>query len=198
MPETSEPLLVRLSRQPFFTIEDLQQLAGVKPASARVLATRYCRQGIFLRLKRGIYALSQNWERLSTEERFRIANFLQVPSYISFQTALSFYQLTTQLQRDWFESAVRRRTARYEIRGVNFVYYRLAPGYFSGFVRQNGIFIATPEKALLDTLYLHSLGRYRLDLSALETGRINWQLLRRLSRSYPLKTRQLINRLCRS
>ena len=49
-------------------------------------------------------------------------------------------------------------------------------------------------KALLDALYLMSLGRYRLDLSAVDFGRLNRDKLARLLALFPPNTEKLLRR----
>ena len=48
-------------------------------------------------------------------ETFQIANLGQVPSYISLTTALDYHGLTTQLQRDYFESIALKRTKEIKV-----------------------------------------------------------------------------------
>ena len=45
----------------------------------------------------------------------------------------------------------------------------------------DGVFIALPEKALLDSFYLASLGQYSLDASALDLTKIKGEVLENLS-----------------
>ena len=49
------------------------------------------------------------------EQKFIIANIYQVPSYISLMTALDYYEITTQMQRDFIESVILKRTVTKEI-----------------------------------------------------------------------------------
>lgn len=188
--------LTQLSRRLYFTIDDLVNTFRLKPDSAKVLASRYCQKGVFLRLKKGIYTLTQNWEKYSGQDFLKMANLIQVPSYISFTTALGFYEVTTQVQQGFVESAAVKRTRRVEIKNVVLVYYKLKKKFYFNFVNQNGLFIATKEKALIDALYLYSLGKYRLDFNALSLAKLNLKEIRRIGRIYPVKTRNVIKRLC--
>ena len=60
--------------------------------------------------------------------------------------------------------------------------------------KEKEFFIATPEKALLDSFYLMSYGRYALDLSALDADKLDRENIRRLSSKFPLKTRHMLKR----
>ncbi len=189
-------LLQRLSRKLFFTLDDLISIGQKQPGSIRVLVSRNCKKGVFIRLKKGVYTLAQNWQGFSQVELFQIANILQVPSYVSLTTALGFYGITTQVQPGYIESCGVKRTVQFEIQGKQFVYYKLKKGVYFSFLRKDGFFIATPEKALIDALYLYSFGKYRLDFAALDLSRLDKKELQRIVRVYPVKTRKVIEKLC--
>jgi hypothetical protein len=146
------------------------------------------------RLKRGLYARTEQLAYLDQIELFRIANFLQVPSYISLQTALSYHGITTQLQRGFFESISMKRTRAFEARPFAFHFTRIRPDLYGGFEKREGAFIALPEKALLDSLYLASLGRYSVDFSAVDMTKISRHVLVKLGRLFPLRTRAFFER----
>ena len=75
-------------RELYFSHQDLSDLFGISSESAMVTCSRYVRSGDLVRIKRNYYMLSERWERRAVEETFRLANILQVPSYISLTTAL--------------------------------------------------------------------------------------------------------------
>lgn len=181
----------------FFTINDAAQALKIKPESARVLCSRYAKAGAFLRLRNNFYVTEQRWGMATHEDLFRIANFLQVPSYISFVTALARYEITTQVPRQFFESACLRRTKNIEATGTQFVYSKLKKELYFDFIRKDGIFIATPEKAFLDAVYLYSFGKYKLDLSALDINKIDLKRLKKVLRPFPDKTKALVKSICK-
>ena len=172
------------------TVDDVARVLVIRQASAAVFCHRAVKTGELLRLQRNRYMLRERWERLSREERWRLANLLQVPSYISLTTALAYHELTTQVQPAYVESIAVNRSQVIEIGGTVFRYVKIAPALYGGFLKREGVFIATPEKALADCLYLSSLHRYHLDWSSLETSRVNVAALRRLLRRYPRSTQQ--------
>lgn len=189
--------LAILRDKPFFRAEDVARILGIRPVSARVLCSRYVQNGLFTRLKRDYYILTEKWKVLAREEFLQIANFIQVPSYISFTTALAFYNLTTQVQRDFWESAAWKRSCRFQVEGTEFHYFKLQKRLYFGFQRTNGIFMAIREKALLDSLYLYSLGRYPLDLPALDLGKLDRRQVKGWMRQYPKRTQKLVKELCK-
>jgi len=190
-------LLEDLGHKVYFSTADLVSILNIKPASAKVLATRYTRKGIFIRLKRDLYVLTQSWQNYTTEEFLEIANLIQVPSYISFMTALNYYEVTTQVQRNFFESAAQRRTISYDIRGTVFTYYKLKRQYYFDFSRKEDIFISTKEKAFTDAVYLYSFGKYKMDFDSLDLAKLDMQKIEKLIQIYPEKTIKIMRKLCK-
>ena len=45
-----------------FSYEDIVRVLGINEASARVTASRYVRQGLFLRMKRNMSVLPEVWD----------------------------------------------------------------------------------------------------------------------------------------
>ncbi|MFN3551400.1 MAG: hypothetical protein ACK4WJ_06305, partial [Endomicrobiia bacterium] len=90
----------KLKNKIYFTPEGVANLLKIKFDSAKVLCYRYAKSGLFIRLKKDFYILEEKWWNLKIEEKFKIANILSVPSYISLMTALSYYEVTTQIQRN--------------------------------------------------------------------------------------------------
>jgi predicted transcriptional regulator of viral defense system len=181
--------IVRIGK-PCFTQDDVADALGIKFASAAVLCSRYVKKGLLVRLKRGLYARTESFSHLGQMDLFRIANMLQVPSYISLMTALSYYGITTGAHRGFLESIAVRRTRRFEAGGLFFRYSKVSPDLFREFTKRDGILIALPEKALLDSFYLASIGRYTLDGSSLDLTKVNEEILGDFSALYPPKTRR--------
>jgi len=181
-------------RKPYFGYEEIARIRGITLASAKVTASRYVKQGLLLRLKKNLYVMRDVWNTASREDKFRLANLGQSPSYLSLMTALDYYEITTQVQQDFFESVAVRRTKELQVNGSVFRYSKIDETLYFGFKKENGFFIASPEKALLDAFYLMSFGRYALDLSALDADKLDRQMVRRLSNEFPLKTQKLLEK----
>lgn len=176
----------------YFGYEELARILGISSASARVTASRYVKNGLLLRVKRNLYVLSEFWNSATREEKFSIANLGETPSYISLTTALDYYSITTQMQKDFFESIAVQRTKIMTLKETVFRYTRISRKLYFGFEKKDGFFIAMPEKALLDAVYLFSLGRYALDFPSIDAGKLDRSEMERLSRSYPEKTQHLL------
>jgi hypothetical protein len=149
---------------------------------------------LLIRVKRNIYVLRERWSAAGREEKFQLANLGQVPSYISLMTALDYYEITTQMQREFIESVAVKRTKEIQLPRSVFRYTRISNPLYFGFSKHKRFFIATPEKALLDALYLLSLGRYHLDVYSIDGSKINRGEIRRMIRAFPLKTKKILEK----
>ena len=109
-------------RKPCFGYEEIARIRGIDLASAKVTASRYVRQGLLLRLKKNLYVLREVWNAAGKEDKYRFANLVQTPSYVSLTTALEYYEITTQVQQDFFESMAVRRTKEFQVNGNVFQY----------------------------------------------------------------------------
>ena len=178
----------------YFSYEEIARTFGISLASARVTASRYVRQGLLLRMKKNVYIRREVWNAAGIEEKFLLANLGQVPSYISLMTALEYYEITTQVQRNFFESVAIKRTKEINLNGSLFRYTKVANSLYFGFKKEKDFFIATPEKALLDAFYLMSYGRYSIDISALDASKLDRDEVKRLSMRFPLRTQNMLRK----
>ncbi|NOZ04577.1 MAG: hypothetical protein GXO92_08280 [FCB group bacterium] len=169
----------------YFSANEVADILGIQFASAKVLCSRYVKKGLLVRIKRNIYLLRERWDYLTPNERLQIANLIQVPSYISLTTALSYYEVTTQVQQGFVESVALQRSYRRTVMDTEFTYTLIPRKLYYGFVKINNLFIAEREKAFLDALYLSTLGRYSLDNSALDLSKLDPEVLKNLSTQYP-------------
>ena len=181
-------------RKLYFGYEEIARVLGISLASARVSASRYVRQGLLVRIKRNLYVLREVWNAAGRAEKFVLVNMGQMPSYISLMTALEYYEITTQVQRDFFESVAVKRTKKIQVDGSVFQYSKIAGNLYFGFKKENEFFIATPEKALVDAFYLMSYGRYALDISALDSDKLDRDEIVRLSMELHSKTKNMLKK----
>ena len=181
-------------RKLYFGYEEIARVLGISPASARVSASRYVRHGLLVRVKRNMYMLREVWNTIGRAEKFLLVNMGQAPSYISLTTALDYYEITTQVQREFYESVAVKRTKEIQINGSVFRYSKIAKNLYFGYKKEKGYFIATPEKALVDAFYLMSYGRYAIDISALASEKLNGDEILRLSMEFPSKTKKMLKK----
>ncbi len=184
-----------LSDKLFFTTIDVANLFDYTLKSARVFCSRYVKKGLFIRLKKDLYITSFRWNSLTLEDFFKVSSFLRVPSYISLMTALSYYGITTQMYHGYFESITINSSKYYEVKNVVFKYYKINGKFFNNYSRKNGYFIATKEKAFLDSVYLYSFGKYRFDNSAIDYSKLDKDKVFSIARDFPKKTVKSLEKL---
>ena len=157
-----------------FTPLELQRLVGVSGIAARFLVHRYTQRGALVKLRNGLYALADQ-----PPSEMGLANRLYAPSYLSFEFALSYYHLIPEATYV-VTSATSRPTRVAAALGRTFEYHRLKRAAFTGYepvkVGAERILMATPEKALADTLYFVDLKKKRLN-DRLELRTMNWKRL---------------------
>ena len=135
-----------------FSPLDLKRILKTSEISVRFLLTRYTKKGVVIKLRRGLYALSNN-----LPSDFEVANALYKPSYISLTYALSYYHIIPETTYT-ITSVTTRRTYEFEVLGKRFSYHRLKKEAFTGYLPEkiDGkiVLIADREKAFVDYLYL--------------------------------------------
>ncbi len=176
----------------YFGHEEISRVLGISLESAKLSAHRYTKQGFLVRIKRNIYILRERWNTLDKMEKFQLANIIQVPSYLSLMTAMDYYEITTQLQQDFFESIAVKRTKELEIERDIFNFSKIKAELYFGFVKVKDFFIAIPEKAFLDAIYLTSLGRYNFDLASIDFSKLKIDELLKVVEKFPAKTKKIL------
>lgn len=120
------------------------------------LETQSKEGGILYRLKQGIYAL-----RTDPPNEKEIANALYKPSYISYDYALSYYNLIPEAVYQ-VTSATTKPTRLFATSTLVFGYYTIKTEAYTGYTLKKeearGFYIAEPEKAVVDYLYALTLG----------------------------------------
>ncbi len=169
---------IRESGLVFVTIADLKKIADIeKDNSAYKTAERMIEHGLLKRLKKDLYV-----PVFYTPKDFEIANHLYLPSYISLETALSFYGIIPEFTYSIISVTI-RKSNKVILSGKEFDYVHISSKYFYDYVRSDGFWIATPEKALIDSFYMMAKGIHRLDLDRLDTSRIKRKVFYRIASS---------------
>lgn len=171
----------------YFTFADLERITGLKSTSLKVSVNRLAKKGILTRIKRGVYQLA-----FSPVDVKKIANQLYYPSYLSFESALSQYGILSQIPAAQ-TFATLKRSKRLVLWETEVQYRQLNVDLYWGYTLENGIYLAEPEKAILDQLYLVSRGKAaggELDLSG-----ISKRKLTRYAKRFPGYVQPLVNTL---
>lgn len=166
-----------------FRYADVEKFTG----SANVFLTRAQAKGLVERIARGVYFNALREPRPGIEE---VACFLRTPSYISCEWALNRHgvllQAPTVLTLLTLQTSV-GPSRNVVTGGVTIEFSRIAQKLFTGFEGKDGYNLATPEKALLDTIYLRKCVPFadELDFDAIDRDK-----LARLADPFPAAVRK--------
>ena len=154
-----ESLLKLIGDDPVF--ESSLLLAGdIDPKIVRLQLTRWVNSGRIYQLRRGLYSIAPPYQKIQPHP-FLVANHLQWASYVSLQSALAFYGLIPETVNITI-SVTAGRPERLETPLGIFEFRHIKSTLLFGYQMtdlggQNAL-VATPEKALLDLVYLHPGG----------------------------------------
>jgi predicted transcriptional regulator of viral defense system len=145
------------------------QVYALVPEFNRNNLGRWVKQGYLVRLRQGYYAFPEYRE--STEFTLYFANRIYMPSYISLHTALSFYGIIPEAV-PLITSVTTLKTITFSNDFGEYAYKNIKPDMMFGYDLKEmegdrRIMFATPEKALIDLLYLYPFYNTENDLEEL-------------------------------
>ncbi len=162
------------SGRSIFTPLDLRLLWGMNVSSAKMSVMRMVENGLMIRLAAGYYALNHRYNP------HELANRLAAPSYVSFQASLFQAGINFQARREI--GSVATRNHKKKVGDVIYTYAAMKKKLFfnmEGVVTREGVSMALPERAILDSFYFG----YLPDID--DAGKLNKTLLTKLSAFYP-------------
>jgi len=163
------------------------------------------KKGIIKPIKQGVYLLNEDLCLRSYSKEI-LANLIYGPSYISLETALSYYGFIPERVTTTTSICIGRGKS-FSTPAGEFEYYHIKDSIYSPGVQLKEVFsevfcqYATPEKALLDFLHIketkgeftkqieyfhYLLDSYRFDLQNIENT-ISCKKLQNLAEQYPLQ-----------
>jgi len=133
------------------------QVYGSIPDFDRNNLVRWTKKGLIIRLRQGLYTFPDY--RQMSGFTFFFANRMYRPSYISLHSALAFYGLIPEAIVQ-ITSVSALKTMQFDNQFGTFIYKSLRNDLMFGYVPKllpdnRSMLIATPEKAILDLLYLY-------------------------------------------
>lgn len=133
-------------------------IAGeVDPVAVRKQLSRWTAAGKLYQLRRGLYALAPPFQKIKPHP-FVVANYLVRGSYVSCQSALAFYGMIPEYVAVVM-SVANARPGRWDTPLGSYVFRHIKTSLLQGYrlVQLGGrqqAFVASPEKALVDLIYL--------------------------------------------
>jgi len=157
-----------------FTPLEFNRVFPASPHKIKYFLNRQVKEGLLIRLKQGVYTLRTD---IPSEEE--IANKLYMPSYISFEYALAYYNILPEMPYT-VTSATTKPTRLFTTQHQAFSYRPIKPEAYTGYSLQKvggrAFLIADPEKALADYIYFWALGKLsgndRLNLSLVKKQKV--------------------------
>lgn len=196
---TDAQIIAQLEQQgkTLFTLDDFARLFTVKKRNTLYkIVQRLAQRQTITPLTKGRYALSTALAAQKISP-YQIANFLYQPSYVSLETALFAYSIMTGFSYA-ITSVSLKPTTDLTVQDQEYSYSQLTPQLFWGYQKQgyrkqgyqkqsqqqqqqqqpgqrDNYLMATPEKALLDYLYLASKGLRSAELDEFDLTSLDSQ-----------------------
>lgn len=147
-------------------IFSVQQIYSWCPGFNRLNLRQWARKGLIVKLRKEYYAFAE-CRSIPDFSRY-VANRIYRPSYISLHTALAFYGMIPEAVLQ-ITSVTTLKTASFRNEFGEYTYNNIKPAMMFGYEAKpmadgRSLLIATPEKALLDLLYLNPFYRSEDDM----------------------------------
>jgi len=158
-----------------FGIVSVSQVRATKLVFDKNNFGRWEKQGLLMKLKNGYYAFAD----IAGESGFAnyAAGRIYKPSYISLRTALAFHGIIPEAVKD-ITSVSSLKTSTFKNSLGTFSYKKIKPSLMFGYnaVEKDGFtfFMASPEKAILDLLYLEPSYNLKKEIQNLH---LDWKRL---------------------
>lgn len=140
-----------------FIIFSLNDIKKEDPNFYRARLNEWQNKGYIKKVIKEYYIFAD--VKIDEQLLFLTANKIYSPSYISFESALSYYELIPEGVFS-ITSAAAKHTYAFTTKISDFFYKKIKPSAFFGYklvpYRNQNYKIAEPEKAILDYFYLHT------------------------------------------
>lgn len=141
-------LLKQLDLYPVFTEKDLLKIIKTTKKYGRTLLSRLQKKGYIYRIERGKYSLY--------DDPLIFSSHLAKSSYLSLWTALRYHNLTQQQPHNIFVMVKSsKRKIKLPNTTIHFIVTKQRWGYTKERYRDFDIYMAEPEKAIIDSLLAH-------------------------------------------
>jgi len=138
-------LLKKLERLPLFTENDVSKIINKSAKYVKTLLYRLNKNELIKRIEKGKYTLY--------DDAIIYVSHITTPSYISLWTALRYYNMTQQQPTSLFIMVPKKRkNINKKISSIHFVSTKNMFGYKKERYSDFDIFIAEPEKAIIDSM----------------------------------------------
>lgn len=180
----------------FLSLSSVAQLLDLPVATARVTARRLEKKGVLARVGPALYA-----NRLAHPTLEQLAGRLWPPSYLSLEWALAHHGLSTQKPYE-ATCVTLQRPRRVQTFLGTLRYFHLSRPLFFGYRKEKlplGVetWIAEPEKALLDWIYLRRRAGDPIALDEIQWEACRRHVLQRYARGFPPFVQAIVDQKAR-
>jgi predicted transcriptional regulator of viral defense system len=136
---------------PAATTSDAAAVLGLSSSAASQTLRRLAAAGLITAIRKGLWALTDQPDRLSMIDYISAP----YPGYVSLQSALYQHGMIEQIPSLIYVVTL-ARTARIRTPLATYSLHHVQPAFFDGYdsIAGSAVKLATPEKALVDFLYL--------------------------------------------
>ncbi len=142
--------IILRSSKTVFSFKDIVLLWRDAGAAARVRINYYVKNGDLHHIRRGFYAKDKNYNK------FELATKIYTPAYVSFETVLGQSGITFQHHSQIFVASYLTREIKCD--GQKYSFRKIKDAILTnkvGVKNSGEYFIASKERAFLDTLYIN-------------------------------------------
>lgn len=178
---------VEATGKTYFNKYELKKFYHGTKGSFKVLLSNWIKKRLIYSLSKGFYAFN-----LTKVDYLHLAHEFDRNSYISFEYALYLYGLIDQVP-SVITLATKKRSRVIKSANWTFEFTHLKDDLFFGYELKNKVYMAIPEKALADLIYLISRGKRIFEFDTLEKKKIDKKKLHEILEKFPLYTQRLAN-----
>lgn len=180
---------LKTSKKPYLSVFDIERLLNLDSKTTSVYINRLLKSKILIRVNKNLYRVFDRYvpiEKIACDDYF--------PSYVSFYYILGATGILNQ-RAYTISLATTRKSKKTVLEGRAVEYKQIKPELFFGYyTTRDGYYEAFPEKALLDQLYVCSLGKDHLDFDELNLVDLQKKRFKEFLKAYPPKTKRLVKR----
>lgn len=146
-------LIRELEEYPVFDLKTVQTIIKKSRNYTKLVLSRLKKEGLIFKILKNKYT--------TCKEAFVVASNITWPCYLSFWTALRYYNLTEQLPTAIFVITTRAGKKEIIFNKTRIIFAKVKPNYFFGFTKEKynsfDIFMADPEKAIIDSVLFRKI-----------------------------------------
>ena len=147
-------IVKKLEEYPTFNIDTFANIIDNDKTYAKVFLNRLKNRGIITQIQRNVYTVQ--------EDPLIIASRIIWPSYISLWAAFRHHNLTEQIPSKISVITVRSKSRKnIQMMNTTIIFEKIRPSWFFGFskikIQDFEVFMAEPEKALIDAVLLKKI-----------------------------------------